>query len=618
MNHSDEIKAKLDIVDIVSEYLSLKAAGSNFRGLCPFHNEKTPSLMVSPDKQIWHCFGCGKGGDLISFVMGIEGLDFIEALKFLAPRAGVTIEDKNFSDNSQKNRLLQIMELSRKYYHFVLKSAKANQETIKKIKEYLQGRGLSEEAIDFWQIGYSLDNYDDLLNFLRSKKFRDDEILSAGVTFKSEKGKHFNRFRDRIMFPINDISGNTIAFTARINPFIKDDKGLGKYINSPQSLIYDKSRVLFAMDKAKSAIREKDEVILVEGQMDAISCHEAGFRNVVAVSGTALTSAQLTLIKRYTKNIVLAFDQDSAGATATDRGVVEALKADFKLRVASFKVGKDPDEIIRENPEVFKKGLEEACDIMRYYIDREFKTVNMDDLTQKNRATQKVLEIIAKLYNKVEQDFWIKELMSLTKVDEVFLREELNKIIKKEDKNDLRNSNYKKTSKVSSASNNLGNFFEQGENLTWVDKLMENLLSLLLKFNDHFSYVSNNLDPALVSGRYSEFYNYSLIYYNKSNKIDYPGLLAFLEEEKRGDLSEALKKIALISDFYTEQEEFSSDKAKEEIIRNILEIKRNFFKEAIKLENDKLILAEKNSSDADIGDSLKKIKELNDELKKIM
>ncbi len=611
MNHSEEIKAKLDIVDIVSEYLSLKAAGSNFRGLCPFHNEKTPSLMVSPDKQIWHCFGCGKGGDLISFVMGMEGLDFVEALKFLAPRAGVTIDDKNFSDNSQKNRLLQIMELSRKYYHFVLKSAKANKEEIKRIKEYLAGRGLDEEAIDFWQIGYSLDNYDDLLNFLRSKKFRDDEILAAGITFKSEKGKHFNRFRDRIMFPINDITGNTVAFTARINPFVKDDKGLGKYINSPQSLVYDKSKILFALDKAKTAIREQDEIILVEGQMDAISCHNAGFKNVVAVSGTALTTAQLTLIKRYTKNIILAFDQDSAGVNATDRGINEALKSDFRLKVAIFPIGKDPDEIIRENPEIFKKGIEEALDIMRYYMEREFKGVDMSDVRQKNKAIQKVLEIIAKLYNKVEQDFWIKELLSLSKVDESSLREELNKIIKKEEKNESREADRKKD-------NNLSNSFVQLEELSWVDKLMENLLSLLLKFNDHFSYVSNNLDLNFVSGRYREFYNYALIYYNKNKKIDYLGLLEALESEKQEDLAEVLKKLALISEFYQEQEDFSAAKAKEEIIKNILDIKRNFFKETLKLENDKLMLAERKADNEAITESLKRIKDLNDELKKIM
>lgn len=616
MNHADEIKAKLDIVDIIGEYLSLKAVGSNFRGLCPFHNEKTPSLMVSPDKQIWRCFGCGKGGDLISFIMNIEGLDFIEALKFLAPRAGVLIEGKTFSDNSQKNRLLQIMELSRKYYHFVLKSGKANQEMIKKIKQYLQDRGLDEAAIYFWQIGYSLDNYDDLLNFLKSKKFRDDEILAAGISFKSEKGKHFNRFRDRIMFPINDISGNTIAFTARINPFADGDKGLGKYINSPQSIIYDKSRVLFAMDKAKSAIREQDAVILVEGQMDAISCHEAGIKNVLAISGTALTTAQLNLIKRYTKNIILAFDQDLAGSTATDRSLAEALKAGFKLKIASFPSGKDPDEIIHENPEIFKKGISEAQDIMQYYIDRELKGINLDDLEQKNKATQKLLEIIAMLYNKVEQDFWLKELMVLTRVDEVFLREELEKIIKKDEKNKTRTSLVKKEA----INNNLANFFAQEDKLTWTDRLMENLLALLLKFNDHFSYVGHNLDPSFVSGCYLEFYNYLLIYYNKNNKFDYLGFSNFLKEEQREDLIPALEKIALFSDFYTEgdEREFSSEQAKSEIIKSILEIKKDYFREAIKLENDKLMLAEKEANKNEIEVSLQKIKELNDELKKII
>jgi DNA primase len=345
--------------------------------------------------------------------------------------------------------------------------------------------------------------------------------------------------------------------------------------------------------------------------MDAISCHNAGFKNVVAVSGTALTTAQLALIKRYTKNIILAFDQDSAGVNATDRGINEALKSDFRLKVAIFPIGKDPDEIIRENPEIFKKGIEEALDIMRYYMEREFKGVDMSDVRQKNKAIQKVLEIIAKLYNKVEQDFWIKELLSLSKVDESSLREELNKIIKKEEKNESREADRKKD-------NNLSNSFVQLEELSWVDKLMENLLSLLLKFNDHFSYVSNNLDLNFVSGRYREFYNYALIYYNKNKKIDYLGLLEALESEKQEDLAEVLKKLALISEFYQEQEDFSAAKAKEEIIKNILDIKRNFFKETLKLENDKLMLAERKADNEAITESLKRIKDLNDELKKIM
>lgn len=607
MNHADEIKSRLDIVDIISEYISLRPAGSNFRALCPFHNEKTPSFMVSPDKQIYHCFGCGKGGDLISFVMGMEGLDFVEALKSLAPRAGVIIDNQEFSDNSQKNRLLQILEFSRKYYNYILTSEKGDREKIKSIKKYLNARGLSEEAISNWQIGYSLDNYDDLLNFLKSKKFTDTEILSSGMSFKSEKGKHFNRFRDRVMFPINDINGRTVAFTARINPEIKDNNSLGKYINSPQTEIYDKSRILFALDKARMPIKEKDVVILVEGQMDAISAHEAGFNNVCAVSGTALTVSQLNLIKRYTKNIILAFDQDSAGENATDRGISEALRMGFNLKIANLEKGKDPDDIIRENPDNFRKALESARDIMNYYLSKEFDGLDINNIRDKNLAVNKILTVINKLYNKVEQDFWLKELSQKSRVEEVFLREELQKIAQNASKSD----NIKEDKIITKA-------LDQDGAISWEDKLLESLLSLLLKNNRYCEYVFNNLNPEFVTGKYQEFYNYWLIYYNKEGQIEYQGLLNYFKQENLLPLEEALKKIGLISDFYWSDEDVSEEKIKEEIIKSIIEIKKNFLRERIRIENDNLIKAEKNNDDKNIQDIMKNLKNYNQELQKII
>ncbi len=607
MNHADEIKSKLDIVDIISEYISLRPAGSNFRALCPFHNEKTPSFMVSPDKQIYHCFGCGKGGDLISFVMGMEGLDFVEALKSLAPRAGVIIDNQEFSDNSQKNRLLQILEFSRKYYNYILTSEKGDREKIKSIKKYLNARGLSEEAISNWQIGYSLDNYDDLLNFLKSKKFTDTEILSSGMSFKSEKGKHFNRFRDRVMFPINDINGRTVAFTARINPEIKDNNSLGKYINSPQTEIYDKSRILFALDKARMPIKEKDVVILVEGQMDAISAHEAGFNNVCAVSGTALTVSQLNLIKRYTKNIILAFDQDSAGENATDRGISEALRMGFNLKIANLEKGKDPDDIIRENPDNFRKALESARDIMNYYLSKEFDGLDINNIRDKNLAVNKILTVINKLYNKVEQDFWLKELSQKSRVEEVFLREELQKISQNISKSD----NIRGDKIITKA-------LDQDGAISWEDKLLESLLSLLLKNNRYCEYVFNNLNPEFVTGKYQEFYNYWLIYYNKEGQIEYQGLLNYFKQENLLPLEEALKKIGLISDFYWSDEDVSEEKIKEEIIKSIIEIKKNFLRERIRIENDNLIKAEKNNDDKNIQDIMKNLKNYNQELQKII
>lgn len=607
MNYADEIKAKLDIVDIVGEYLSLKAVGSNFRAVCPFHNEKTPSFMVSPDKQIWHCFGCGKGGDLISFIKEMEGLEFVEALKLLAPRAGIVIEGRDLVEDSKKNRLLQIMEFSRKYYNFILTSEKGDRESIKKIKDYLFNRGLNEEAIARWQIGYSLDNYDDLINFLKSKKFNDNEIFLAGISFKGERGRYFNRFRDRIMFPINDVNGRTVAFTARINPAVKDDKGLGKYINSPQTEIYDKSRILFALDRAKMAIKEKDEVVLVEGQMDAISAHEAGFINVCAVSGTALTLSQLNLIKRYTKNITLAFDQDLAGENATDRGVSEALKMGFSIKVARFIEGKDPDEIIRQDKNIFAQAIEQAENIMNYYLSREFDKIDINKIEHKNKAVSKILIIISKLYNKVEQDHWIKELSHKAKVDEVFLREELQRIV----------NNISKRER-SSDKNNLYKEVEQVGFSSWEDKLMENLFSLLLRFNNHCEYVFNNLSPEFITGKYQEFYNILLIYYNKNKKITYQAFLKYLEKEFNSNFIEEFKKIALISDFYLSDDTISEEKSKEEILKNILEIKKNYLKNIITQENEVLILAEKSGDSDKVKEIMEKLKNLNEEIKKLI
>ncbi len=606
MNHSEEIKSKLDIVDTISGYINLKAVGSNFRAICPFHNEKTPSLMVSPDKQIWHCFGCGKGGDLITFVMEMEGLDFVEALKLLAPRAGVILENKDFSNNSQKDKLLQIMELSRKYFNFILTSDKNNSENTKKIREYLSKRGLKAEAIERWQIGYSLDNYEDLIKFLKTKKFNDNEILLAGMSFKSDKGKYFNRFRDRIMFPINDVNGRTVAFTARINPETKDDRGLGKYINSPQTEIYDKSRLLFGLDKAKTAVKEKDELILVEGQMDAITAFEAGFKNISAVSGTALTISQLNLIKRYTKNIVLAFDHDKAGANATDRGISEALKQSFNIRIAILKNGKDPDEIIKNNPADFSQMIKTAPNIMDYYLITEFEGIDLNNISEKNKVVTKILNVINKLYNKVEQDFWLKELSQKARVDEIFLREELNKISKNIEKND-KVINKKNINEVSLIND-----------MTREDKLVENLLSLLLKLDDYFEYVFNNLNFDFLLGKYREFYNYWLIYYNKNKEIKYQALMDYFIKENKPEFVELLKTIGLHSEFYWSEEDFSELAGKEELAKSILEIKRNYYKESIKKCQNELIKAEKDNNDTIILEIMEKLKHFNEELKKIM
>lgn len=345
MSQSEEIKSKLDIVEVIREYIPVKAVGANFQALCPFHNEKSPSFVISPEKQIWHCFGCGRGGDVFAFVMEKEGLGFMEVLRLLAPKAGVVLQYENQQEYSERNRLLDILELAGKYYAHILSTPIGRE-----AREYLIKRGLSDENITEWQLGYSQDSWSGLYDFLKArpltgKKYTDEEILSAGLTVKKEAQNsggrgYYDRFRDRIMFPIWNVNNNLIAFTARVNPNKEQTEKMGKYINSPQTKIYDKSRVLFGLNKAKSAIRQEDMAIVVEGQMDAISCHNHGFKNVVASSGTALTTEQVALIKRFTNNLALLFDMDAAGQMAADRGIKEALAQEMNLKIIVLSSGR--------------------------------------------------------------------------------------------------------------------------------------------------------------------------------------------------------------------------------------------------------------------------------------
>lgn len=431
MNQAEDVKNKLDIVDVIREYIPVKAAGANFKAKCPFHSEKTASFMISPEKQIYHCFGCGKGGDVISFVMEIEGLDFIEALKLLAPKAGITLKESIPGKHSKKNRLLSALDLASKYYHKSLTDTGSG----KKMIEYLKKRGLSLETIEYWRIGYSQNSWDDLFMFLLNKGFNEREILEAGLILRKQKGSgSYNRFRDRIMFPISDINSNIIAFTGRINPYNEEAEQGGKYINSPETELFFKSKILYGLDKAKMDIREKDYAIIVEGQTDVILSNQAGFKNVVASSGTALTFEQLNMIKRYTNNIYLCFDMDQAGQMAADRGIVEALRLEMNIKVIVLPEGKDPAELINLDKDLFEKAISEAKPMMQYYLDKILSENDISKIEEKREASTKIVNILAKIINKVEQDFWLKKVSAFLDIPEAILREMIEDQVKKENK----------------------------------------------------------------------------------------------------------------------------------------------------------------------------------------
>ena len=311
MTNLEEIKNRLNIIDVVQEYLPLKKAGANWKAPCPFHNEKSASFMVSDTKQIWHCFGCGEGGDIFGFVMKIDGVEFSEALKTLAKKAGVELRHEDPKFTNQKTRAMEISDQAAKFFHaYLLKSTEAEA-----AREYLKRRGLTDQTIEEFQIGLAPNMWEGLLQVLAKKGYKPEELVSAGLVIKSDRraDSYYDRFRNRIMFPITDVAGNVRGFTGRLMPEEekKPDAG-GKYMNTPETVIYNKGHIIYGLDKAKLAVKAKNEMVIVEGQMDVIASHQAGVKNVVASSGTAFTPEQFNMLKRYAETILLSFDTDAA------------------------------------------------------------------------------------------------------------------------------------------------------------------------------------------------------------------------------------------------------------------------------------------------------------------
>lgn len=414
-NSSDEIKARLGVADVLSEYIKLQPAGGNFKAKCPFHQEKTASLMVSPDKQIWHCFGCGKGGDIFAFVMEMEGLSFPEAVRWLAPKAGVQLADYRGQDNTRRNRLLDALASAGDFYQ---KQLLANNQLAATARQYLKNdRQLTDETINDWQIGWSPNDWQMLSDYLKRNGYTENELLLAGLNSQAATGQRFyDRFRGRIMFPWHDVNGNLLGFSARVLPQLDDGRS-GKYINSPQNLIYDKGRQLFGLWRAKTAIKEAGCVVVVEGQMDCIMAHQQGFKNVVATSGTALTEDHLKLFKRYTENLILAFDMDQAGALAADRAIALASQFNVNVRILRLPEGKDPDDFLRQRSAEWPGLVESAPPIMEYYFQLLQPQLGSAKIEQRKAATKRFLTLISKLVDVVERDYWLKELAKALRIE---------------------------------------------------------------------------------------------------------------------------------------------------------------------------------------------------------
>ncbi len=605
MDSVEQIKSRINIADLLREYIELKKAGANWKALCPFHSEKSPSFMVSEDKQIWHCFGCNEGGDIFGFVMRMEGVDFPEALRLLAKKAGVELVHRDPAQNSQKTKLMDILEAATGFYSGeLIKSPVA--------REYINKRELKDETVKKFRLGFSPQSWDSLLKFLQAKNYQPRDIALAGLLIEKDGGPastregsprlgeageprrgggFYDRFRGRVMFPIFNHYGNTVGFTARVLPQFDDGKS-GKYINTPETAAYKKSEVLYGLNFAKQEIKKEGRVIVVEGNMDVIALQQAGVLNVVATSGTALTNEQLNLLRRYTDNMVVCFDADAAGIAAALRGIDLALAHGFNVRVFGMPkndegepVAKDPDELIKKSPELWHQAMNATKHIVEFYIAANVAKYNLGDPHENAAFCKIILKEISKIKNSVERSLWIKKLADVSGVDERDLREM---------------TSAPKTMSRSAAIPEAESSVEPSTGLKYLGLALSDAKKYLPALRDV-------LPEMMERGETREFYKDILFYYNENKGFSLQGFRDFLGSTGKNPLF--LDKLAMLKD---RDYAGAEDEEIEREVKNLsLRIKNNYFKEQREILKQEMILAERDGNKEKIKILMEKFKALN-------
>ena len=432
-----EVKSKLSVLEIVGEQVQLRKAGTTYKGLCPFHGEKTPSFVVTPGRESWHCFGCGEGGDIFSFVMRRDGLTFPEALKRLAARAGIEIDERTSREDARKARLHEVLEQAIAFYHVVLTQSKVGAPAL----EYLHKRGFTDETIQKFQLGWAPDGWDQMSKMLQARRnVTVEELAEVGLATVRPTGRgSYDKFRSRVIFPIRDAGGAAVGIGGRVLPgtAMATDSNAPKYLNSPATPIFDKSRTLYLIERARGEMRRSDEAVLVEGYTDALMAHQAGFENVVASLGTALTPAQVAVLMRYTKRIVLAYDVDPAGQHAGSIGGAELLRLigalgsegpgvdGARVRVVRLPEGKDPDEVIRDSPDLWREAIRTAQPILQFLIDYYAKAFDLRTTHGKSSAVAAMIPILREVVDPIVRDQAVQALSRRTGVEDRVLLEAL-------------------------------------------------------------------------------------------------------------------------------------------------------------------------------------------------
>jgi len=584
-NDVDQIKSRLDVVDVIGEYVSLKQSGQNWKGLCPFHGEKTPSFMVHREKQIWHCFGCGLGGDIFEFIEKFENVDFPEALEILARKAGVELSrEVQPGASNKRTRLFQLLSEAVNFYQEQLKSDPGSS-----ARQYLASRGVTAESISSFALGYAPAEWDKLANYLRNKGFSLEELIAAGVALKSERGPGiYDRFRDRLLFPIFDVQDRPVGFGGRtLDPGARE----AKYINSSQGPVYNKSTILYNLNLAKEHIRSAGYALLVEGYMDVVGCVQAGIKNVVATSGTALTQEQVKLLKRYCNEIRLCFDADLAGQSASERGIDLALAAELEVKIVALSQGKDPDEAARMNLVKFKQEIEQALPIGEYAFKSVFKKVDVKTREGKKQAAKLLLAAIAKLPDPVERDFYIKRLSRDLDVEEKSLRESL--------------PNPRMSNQISAPVAT-----PQASRPSREQMLSERLIALLIKFGKEFWPQTTGLEPAMLTEPEAELYRQAHLQYTESQRVDFEELKRELNYEP------TYNRLIDILGLQAEHEfaEFTAAEATKEFNQVSRELKLNYLKRQLKLLSDAISQAERAQQPGELEELSLRYREVADQL----
>lgn len=554
--------------------------------------------MVNRERQSWHCFGCAKGGDIFTFVQEIEGMEFREALKYLADKAGVQLTNtfQNKEESDLKTRLKEInTDAARFFYNFLLKMPAS-----KPALEYLQKRGLSQETIDNWQIGFVPEQWDLLTQYLLKKGHGIDDLVASGLTIKRDNADYaskkgfYDRFRGRIMFPIWDVHDGVVGFTGRV--LVETEKSGGKYVNTPQTALYDKSRIVFALNKAKKEIKAKNLAVLVEGQMDVIACHQAGMTNVVATSGTALTTEQIKMLKRYTNNLSMAFDADNAGEAAARRGIDLAIAQGMNIKIIQIPegAGKDPDECLKKNKDVWFDSVKNASEVMNWYFSRAFAHKDLNNPKDKQAIASELLSKIQHIPYAIERDHWLQELSHRLGVDISVLRDDLQRVKSEESSSNSNNVNLAGKNKVAEEK------LEVVVPLTRLDSLVERFLALLLRFFDKSQGIDQlfSIDLSLSTGKYSALYEKLKSMYNEGNN-DIQHVREFFSTENQENIVDVLLMLGE-KDFFG----FSDKDVKNELIVLSKTVREEWLKEERKRVQQEMIHAESEGNSVKVDELL--------------